>query len=370
MTDHGLGYRAAENGAAVCSRPHRRFLGVSGRSPREMLNGLLSNRPPPPLQGGPDGTWKGSAVYSTLLTDKGRIITDLRILRDAKDGFLLDLPSDGFEGAVAHFRKFLPPRLAKVEDRSEGFGQITVLGPEAGGMLSEFLATCGWALSPGELADLAEGDEIGVTLPSSPNREEGRVGAATEGDGSRTPETVRVMGNGETAHPGFDLLLSPYRAEEARRRLARSGAAPLGEADLETLRIENGRPAFGKDLTEETIPLEAGIQDRAIDNEKGCYAGQEVIIRIRDRGHVNKKFRGILLGDIPAPASGEELFLPGKEKSVGWITSAVGSPAFGQAIALGYLRRGVEPGDDVRVGGPDGLPGQVRALSDRGWVLD
>jgi folate-binding protein YgfZ len=148
------------------------------------------------------------------------------------------------------------------------------------------------------------------------------------------------------------------------------GAIPLTDATLEILRIEKGRPAFGLDMDQNTIPPEAGIQGRAIDHEKGCYTGQEVVIRIRDRGQVSKMLRGFLLGGGLIPVPGEELFLPGREKSVGWITSAVSSPAFAQAVALGYLNRGVGLEEDVRVGGPDGPRAQPRALNDEGWILD
>jgi aminomethyltransferase len=123
-------------------------------------------------------------------------------------------------------------------------------------------------------------------------------------------------------------------------------------------------------MDQETILLEAGIQSRAVDDTKGCYTGQEVIIRIRDRGHVNKELRGLLLGDAPLPRPGQELFASGGEKSVGWITSAVSSPAFGQNIALGYLKRSVAPGDRVTLGTLDGPEAETRALSDKGWVLD
>ena len=96
-------------------------------------------------------------------------------------------------------------------------------------------------------------------------------------------------------------------------------------------------------MDEGTIPVEAGIDDRAIDHGKGCYTGQEIIVRIRDRGHVNRHLRSLDLGDVPTPASGTELFAPdGTGKSVGRITSAVQSPKNGGVIALAYVRRGVE----------------------------
>ena len=101
-------------------------------------------------------------------------------------------------------------------------------------------------------------------------------------------------------------------------------------------------------MDESTIPIEAGIHHRAIDYEKGCYTGQEVIIRIRDRGHVNRHLRTLHLGDAAAPSKGTELTEPGGEKAIGWITSSVESPRYGETLALAYVRRGIEA---VEVGG-------------------
>ena len=102
-------------------------------------------------------------------------------------------------------------------------------------------------------------------------------------------------------------------------------------------------PRWGAELSEDTIPLEAGLGERAISTTKGCYTGQEVIIRILHRGHVNWHLRGLLLGDAPVPAHHSTLTRPDVEKPVARITSACVSPRFDQTIALGYVRREVEP---------------------------
>jgi folate-binding protein YgfZ len=96
-------------------------------------------------------------------------------------------------------------------------------------------------------------------------------------------------------------------------------------------------------MDEDTLPPEAGIEDRAIDHEKGCYTGQEVIVRIRDRGHVNRHLTRLELGDVPTPAAGTELrSADGSGKPVGRITSAVQSPKLGGVLALAYVARGAE----------------------------
>jgi len=162
----------------------------------------------------------------------------------------------------------------------------------------------------------------------------------------------------------------------------------------EVLRIERGTPLFGVDMTAETLPVEAGIHERAIDYQKGCYIGQEVIVRIRDRGKVNKSLRRILFGELEVPTGGTDLYLPGDRplpatgagvdrhpegdglpggsasrvsgKKAGWITSACRSPRFGQTIALGFVRQEVGGDDEVRLGRPEGPPGRVQALTPDG----
>jgi len=345
----GPDYDAALWGATLGVRRDQRFFGVTGNAPGQMLNGIVTNSLPGPFGELEDGWMRGSVAYSALLTAKGRMITDLRIFFDPDGGFVLDLPHVGAEGAGAHFKKFLPPRLAKVEDRSHDLVLLTLLGPEAPSLLAKTVARMGISLSTGAMADLTEGEEL---LYSNP------------GGGA-----FRVSRTGQFHAHGWDLLLSEPMGRELGDLLMTGGIIPLTPTTLEILRVEKGRPAFGTDMDENTIPVEAGIQGRAIDYQKGCYTGQEVIIRVRDRGHVNKELRGLLMGDAPVPPSGQELFQPGRDKSLGWITSAVASPAFDQTAALGYLRRGVEPGEVVWVGGTDGFEAQVMALSDEGWVF-
>jgi folate-binding protein YgfZ len=130
-----------------------------------------------------------------------------------------------------------------------------------------------------------------------------------------------------------------------RKALEEGGAEEAGADAWEVLRVEAGRPAYGPDMDDGTIPVEAGIHDRAIDYQKGCYTGQEVIVRIRDRGHVNRTLRLLHLGDVNPPSPGSDLFDPTSdrpERAVGWITSAVRSPRFEETVALGYVRREVE----------------------------
>lgn len=151
--------------------------------------------------------------------------------------------------------------------------------------------------------------------------------------------------HGHVAEP-LAVLTNPFQADAPDYIVDDATAhEPANEEDLELARIEAGEPKWGAELTEDVIPLEAGLRDVAISQNKGCYTGQEVIIRILHRGHVNRHLRGILTGGRQVPAAGAELTRDGK--IAGKITSAVYSPRFGQAIALGYLRREVAPGSTV-----------------------
>jgi tRNA-modifying protein YgfZ len=355
-------YEAARRGAAVMARLDRRFLEVTGKAPGAMLSGILTGRLPgePPAAGQPPSptggapwppgesapgveTLHGEVSYSAMLTVKGRMITDLRVFRGRDGGFLLDLPEAGLEGTLAQFRKFLPPRLARVEDRSTELAILTVLGPAAPALLAEAVGSGAPPRIVGEDVEaLTETREL-IILG-------GGFGEA------------RIVGNGEVQASAWDVVLPPANSEKLLRELEQRGAAPLSPGTWEVLRVEGGRPAFGVDMDERTIPVEAGIHLRAIDYKKGCYTGQEVIIRIRDRGKVSKHFRRLLLGQAPVPGRGDPLYVQGREKCVGLVTSACRSPAFGETVALGYVRREVGPGEEVRVGGTDGPVARVQLL--------
>jgi len=357
-----LAYQAATQGAAALRRRDRRFVSVQGREPGQMLNGILSGRMPSEMRTSDGGWSEGEAPYSTILTPKGKMITDLRLLPFEGGGFLLDLPLAGLEGALHHFGKFLNPHFAQLVDRSDELEMLTVLGPEGLELVSRV---------------------VGLHLPAPG---EGRVSfrAGSSGPG------LRVLGNSEVHAPAVDLLLPTEALEGIWEQLEDSGIMPMDMTSWEILRIERGTPLFGVDMTEETLPVEAGIHGRAIDYQKGCYIGQEVIVRIRDRGKVNKTLRRILFGEVEVPPGGTDLYLPedrplpaaGAEvdphsegdhppdgpastvsgKKVGWVTSACRSPRFGQTVALGFIRREVEGDAEVRLGGPQGPPGRLEAL--------
>jgi tRNA-modifying protein YgfZ len=348
--DSGAEYAAAIQGAAVVDRSHRALLCLSGRSPARMLTGIVSgSMPPEPFDAG-DGARKGRTEYSTILTPKGKLITDLRLFRleaGEAGAHLLDLPRAGLDGLLEHLKRYLPPRFARIQELDSPPGLLTVVGPDAVRVLDRQIP--GFSTSPGEVESWGEGDEVVLDA-------EGPVG-------------IRIVRNQDVQPLALDVVAPLPILRTLWKGLVESGVLPAGHGVWETLRIEKGRPEFGQELDRDTLPPEAGIHRRAIDHQKGCYTGQEVIVRIRDRGRVNRHLRGFLLGEQPNPSIGTPLFIEGRDRAAGEIRSVVQSPRFGQTIGMGYLRREAEPPTIAHLGAVDGPTVAVRALTDEGWEL-
>ena len=344
------GYEAALTGVAVAARVDRARVRVTGRDPVGMLQGILTNRVPESaaLSATAPGVTRGRAAYSAVLTPKGKMVADLSVVRGPRgddQGLLLDVPALALPGLLAHLGRYVPPRFAAAADVTAEVAALTVAGPGAEGLLSR--DALGLRVEAEELRALAEGEWIWVD---------------TGGAG------VLVMRSGELSVASFDVLADRGTADALERVAQRAGAVPLTAAELNVLRVEAGRPVWGAELTEETIPPEAGIDARAIDHTKGCYTGQEVIVRIRDRGHVNRRLRALRLEGTVLPAPGAELWVEGGERPVGAVTSAVLSPRAG-ALALSYLRREVAVPGEVRLGASDGPRARACEASE-GWWLD
>src|SRR5262249_35588463 len=115
------------------------------------------------------------------------------------------------------------------------------------------------------------------------------------------------------------------------------GGRPMGYRALSTLRLEQGRPWFGYDFGEKQIPHEAGLERSHISYTKGCYTGQEIVERVRSRGHVNRQRVLLEVSGREVPAAGTTLTAAGAE--AGYLTRAAHSPELGATIAMAYLRR-------------------------------
>ena len=340
--DPATEYRAAREGLAIHDRSHRVRLLALGVAPIAALQGILTGRMPSAPSLSREGLVEGRVEYSAVLTPKGRVIADLRVMWGPdpdEEGLILDIPAAAIEPLLAHLKRYVPPRLATLEDVTADSGLITVLGPDSPDTIAESVLDSGSHAA--DVEGLVEGEFL-------------------EARG------VRVARTGDVDVPAWDLFVSAPRLREIWDRLVGAGAAPIGMGVWETLRVEAGRPAYGVDMDESTILSETGLVDRAVDHTKGCYTGQEIIVRIRDRGHVNRSLRGLLLAEGPAPKSGTELFR--EDRVVGAITSVVESPRRGGPIGLGYVHRDVSHGEQVRVGSPTGPPAGIHALGPD-WIF-
>ena len=319
-------YDAARRAAALLDRSARGRIVVSGTDRATYLQGLLTNdiialKP-------------GEGCYSAYLTAQGRMIADLFVY-ELGDVILLTVGGDVKATVLARLDQFIFSEDVALGDVTETFAQYAVIGPDAAAVVAGVL------------------DDGSVeTLTALPEHGNLRTTAA-----GHPVIVVRVTDTGE---PGFDLFVERAQGEVVCGRLQAGGAAALDAGTADAVRIESGVPVFHRDMDEETIPLEAGIEGRAISLTKGCYVGQEVIIRVLHRGHgrVARRLVGLqVTGDaVPAAAAA----IRSGDREIGHVTSATISPALGRVIALGYVQRDfVEPGTAVAV---DGVPAVVSAL--------
>jgi len=320
-------YEAARRGAGLIDRSDRGRIVVSGQDRAEYLQGLFSNDIVALKPGG--------GCYATYLTPQGRMIADLFVY-ELGDLILLTMSGDVTASILGKLDQFIFSEDVKLGDVTGTFAQYAVIGPGAAKVVA--------AVVMGAPADVLSALE-----------EHGNVRAFFDG---RPAIVVRVTDTGE---PGFDVFVERAQAEELKTGLLHAGAIPIDPATADTVRIESGVPIFHRDMDEETIPLEAGIEGRAISLTKGCYVGQEVIIRVLHRGHgrVARKLVGLAIDGDTTPAAGATV--RSGDRDIGHVTSATISPVLHRPIALAYVQRDfVQPGTAVTVA--DGVAAVVSAL--------
>jgi folate-binding protein YgfZ len=182
------------------------------------------------------------------------------------------------------------------------------------------------------------------------------------GNSTNIGNSMTVVRASHTSEDGFDFVVSADQAGGFWDALHNAGARPVGYAALEILRIEAGVPLYGVDMDETNVVTETALDD-AVSYTKGCYVGQEIIARIKYRGHVAKKLSGVMFGQAVNVAVGASM-QSADGKKAGRITSAAYSPHLGRTIALAYLKYDyLAPGTSVKiVTGEDEFDAQVVAL--------
>jgi len=286
------GYEAATGAVALLDRSERGKLAVSGPDAAAYLDSLLSNDIA--------AVAPGTGVDATLLTHKGRLLAEVRVLATA-DELLLDTERVALQALFDALTQFRIGYRAELHKRTLQRGLLSLIGPGAGGAV---------APAPGA----AEHDHVATEVAGRPVR------------------AIRT-------DLGIDLLCLSEDTEAVADALRDAGAAPIDEAVAEIVRVEHGRPRFGVELGEDSMPQEAGLHERAVSYSKGCYIGQETVARLYWKGKPNRHLRGLRFS-AAAPA-GAPLLLGAHP--VGAVASVVDSPRLG-TIGLALVRREAEPG--------------------------
>ena len=313
--DNSTGYAALRDGAGLVDAADSGRVLLTGADRRSYLQGLLTNDI--------EALTPGSGCYAAMLTAQGRMMTDMRVL-ELGDSLLLELPAAATAAVRDHLDRFVFTEDVAVADVTATRGQVGVYGPRA--------------------ADVVAGAGVN-DAPTAPMFASRRVRIAGA-------DAILVRSD-RPGIPGFEIIADAAAMPPIEAALAAAGAVRASAADVEAVRIESGRPRFGADTGADTIPLEAGLEDRAISRTKGCYVGQEVIVRVIDRGHgrVARRLVGLTLpAAAPLPVAGAPL--RSGDKEIGRVTSAAFSPRLATPIALGYVQRDfVEPGTTVQIEG-------------------
>jgi tRNA-modifying protein YgfZ len=315
------GYDAARSSAVVVDRSGEGRLRLTGPDRVTWLQGLVTNDVAA-LQ-------PGQGCYAAYLTPQGRMISDLRILA-TREALLLDVPTVARSTVAARFEQFIITEDVVVEDVTSRIARLAVHGPAAAEVLAMALD-----VPVASLTALAEHAHVDVEFQDAP---------------------VFIAGCHALGGPGFDVYCAAERVTDVAARLFASGAHDITADAWDTLRIEAGLPLFGVDMDTDTIPLEAGLEASAISQTKGCYVGQEVVIRILHRGGGRVVRRLVAWAadaespaDAPVPVAGTPIAIAGKD--IGRVTSAAWSPALRRLIGLGYAHRDhTEPGTRLMVG--------------------
>ncbi len=300
------GYRAAREAAAVIDLPERAVLAVSGPLRQKFLHNLLSNDV--------QGRSAGQGALAAIMDARGHLQSFLRVLVGT-DTIWLEVPADrvpALERTLAHYRVAAPVRFQATAD-----AVFALVGPA------------------GRDVALRSGAEA---PPSAP---EAHARAHVAG------HDVRIVSASDLPAAALVFHVPEGGAAAVRAALVEQGARALSREAFDALRIEQGRPWYGVDVTEENLLHETGLVREYHSASKGCYVGQEVIARLEARGgNVNKLLRGLRLS---APVSAGTA-IRAEDRDVGRVTTAAVSPRLGP-IAMGYVHRSrFEPGARVMVG--------------------
>jgi tRNA-modifying protein YgfZ len=296
-------YAAASGAVALVDSNFRALFSFTGPDAQRYLNAILTSNV--------RDLKPGAGVVGLLLTPQGHILAEVKTFLWEK-GLLTSSHAMVRERTFSTFDKFIIMDDVTLEDRTPTTGALDLLGPLAATVISE--------TSGIDLTAMPVLSHVEATLGSIP---------------------CRVVRKTWADHPAA-IILAPREHlaalwRELESRVRAHGGSPAGMDAINSIRLEWGTPWFGHDYGDKNIPHEAGLEHSHISYEKGCYTGQEIVERVRSRGHANRRLTTLQFPGAGAPAAGTILLHDGKE--MGEVTSAAFSPALGQTIGLGYVRR-------------------------------
>jgi folate-binding protein YgfZ len=285
-------------GAALVDRSESGKLALTGSEAKAFLNGQVTNEI--------EALEPGHGCYAALLTHKGKMLADLRVLEigPPTPELLLLCERSALQALFDAIRRYKIGFDVELHKRTLERGLLSLIGPAADAV-------------------------VGAELPAEEH-------ANVQSD----------LGLLIRTDVGVDVVCDSADTERVKAALFEAGAVEADEAIAEIVRVEHGRPRYGIDLDDSVIPQEAGLNERAVSFTKGCYVGQETVARLFYKGKPNRHLRGLRLGEEVQP--GTELRLG--ERAVGTLTSVARSPKLG-AVGLALVRREAQPGDVLDAAG-------------------
>jgi folate-binding protein YgfZ len=307
FSEFGSEYRALRRAVALVDTNFRALFSLSGPDRQRYLNAVLTSNV--------RDLKTGQGTIGLLLTPQGHILAEVETFALA-DRILAFSHAMVRDRTFSTLDKFIIMDDVSLEDWTPSRGTLDLLGPHAAELISE--------LAKVDIAAMPEAAHVEAKLGSIP---------------------CRIIRHTWVGHPAATLVVAREQLtplwQELARRVRANGGLPAGMEALNSIRLESGIAWFGQDYDDKTIPHEAGLELSHISYEKGCYTGQEIVVRVQSRGHANRRLTGLQFLDGKAPALGTKLFVPGDPagKEAGHITSAGFSPLVGRRIGLGYVRR-------------------------------
>jgi folate-binding protein YgfZ len=309
--DWKVEYKFARDSVALIDKNCRAYLSFTGPDRVRYLNALLTNNV--------RDLKSGEGTISLLLNPQGHILAEIETYA-LEDNILCVSHEMIRERLKQTLEEFIIMDDVTLTDETEKYGTLALEGPKAAAIVKELTEM-----------NLEELPELGhIEIPRLRNGHAGKV-----------PGAVRLSRRSPGGVPGAEILAERSQLSELWKVLEQAarkhGGGPMGYTALSARRLEMGVPWFSYDFDERQIPHEAGLQDTHISYVKGCYTGQEIVERVRSRGHVNRVRVLLKFAGTEPVAAGTALLADGKE--VGHVTRSAYSPALGCAIAMGYVRR-------------------------------